>query len=36
MNSPITDSLLSGFDPMRLTGELPPLPASLARSRTVS
>jgi phospholipase C len=30
INSPITDSLLSGFDPMRLTGELPPLPASLA------
>ena len=31
INSPITDSLLSGFDPMRLMGILPPLPASLAR-----
>ena len=30
INSPITDSLLSGFDPMRLTGELPPLPAAFA------
>jgi phospholipase C len=30
INSPVTDSLLSGFDPMRLTGELPPLPASFA------
>ncbi|MDA8387696.1 MAG: hypothetical protein M0Z58_03390 [Nitrospiraceae bacterium] len=30
INSPITDSLLSGFDPLRLTGALPPLPASLA------
>ena len=30
INSPITDSLLSGFDPRRLTGELSPLPASLA------
>jgi len=29
-NSPITDSLLSGFDPARLRGELPPLPASYA------
>jgi phospholipase C len=29
-NSPITDSLLSGFDPKRLRGELPPLPASYA------
>lgn len=28
--SPITDSLLSGFDPMRLRGLSPPLPASLA------
>ena len=28
--SPITDSLLSGFDPMRLRGTLPPLPASFA------
>jgi len=30
INSPITDSLLSGFDPRRLMGTLPPLPASLA------
>ncbi len=30
INSPITDSLLSGFDPMRLMGSLPPLPASFA------
>ena len=30
INSPITDSLLSGFDPMRLMGVLPPLPASFA------
>ncbi len=30
INSPITDSLLSGFDPRRLMGILPPLPASLA------
>ena len=29
-NSPITDSLLSGFDPKRLTGAAAPLPASLA------
>jgi len=29
-NSPITDSLLSGFDPKRLLGLSPPLPASLA------
>jgi phospholipase C len=29
-NSPITDSLLSGFDPKRLRGETPPLPASYA------
>jgi phospholipase C len=28
--SPITDSLLSGFDKGRVTGALPPLPASLA------
>ena len=31
INSPITDSLLSGFDPMRLIGVLPPLPASFAK-----
>ncbi|HVO71195.1 MAG TPA: alkaline phosphatase family protein, partial [Aggregatilineaceae bacterium] len=30
INSPITDSLLSGFDPYRLLGLAPPLPASLA------
>jgi phospholipase C len=30
INSPITDSLLSGFDPKRLLGISPPLPASLA------
>jgi phospholipase C len=29
-NSPITESLLSGFDPARLRGELPPLPPSYA------
>jgi phospholipase C len=29
-NSPITDSLLSGFDPARLRGELPPLPGEYA------
>ena len=29
-NSPITDSLLSGFDPKRLRGEAPPLPPSYA------
>lgn len=29
-NSPITDSLLSGFDPRRLRGETPPLPGSYA------
>jgi phospholipase C len=29
-NSPITDSLLSGFDPARLRGTAPPLPASYA------
>ena len=31
MNSPITDSLLSGFDPKRLLGISPPLPASFAK-----
>ncbi|HAM49544.1 MAG TPA: hypothetical protein DCP92_02160 [Nitrospiraceae bacterium] len=30
INSPVTGSLLSGFDPMRLTGVLPALPASFA------
>ncbi len=30
INTPETDDLLSGFEPRRLTGELPPLPASLA------
>ncbi len=30
LNSPITDSLLSGFDQKRLTGARPPLPASFA------
>jgi len=30
MNSAITDSLLSGFDPMRLLGKSKPLPASFA------
>jgi phospholipase C len=30
INSPITDSLLSGFDPRRLMDVLPPLPASFA------
>ena len=29
-NSPITDSLLSGFDPARLRGEVPPLPGVYA------
>lgn len=29
-NSPITDSLLSGFEPSRLRGEVPTLPASYA------
>jgi phospholipase C len=29
-NSPITDSLLSGFDPLKLLGQVPPLPASYA------
>ncbi len=29
-NSPITDSLLQGFDPQRLAGTLPPLPGSYA------
>jgi len=31
LNSPITDSLLSGFDPFRLIGIFPPLPASFAK-----
>ncbi len=31
INSPITDSLLSGFDPQRLLGTSPPLPASFAK-----
>ncbi|MDF5736340.1 MULTISPECIES: phospholipase C [unclassified Nostoc] len=31
INSPITDSLLSGFDPKRLLGVSPPLPASFAK-----
>ena len=30
LNSPITDSLLSGFDPQRLNGSSPPLPPYLA------
>jgi phospholipase C len=30
LNSPITDSLLSGFDPRRLLGISPPLPGSFA------
>ncbi len=30
VNTPETDDMLSGFEPRRLTGELPPLPASLA------
>jgi phospholipase C len=30
INSPITDSLLAGFDPARLLGLTPPLPSSLA------
>jgi len=30
INSPITDSLLSGFDPAKLLGLAPPLPASMA------
>jgi phospholipase C len=29
-NSPITDSLLSAFDPQKLLGQVPPLPASYA------
>ena len=32
VNSPITDSLLSGFDPKRLLGTAPPLPASYAQT----
>ncbi len=31
LNSPVSDSLLSGFDPRRLLGLSPPLPASYAR-----
>ncbi|BCL38047.1 phospholipase C [Nostoc sp. MS1] len=31
INSPITESLLSGFDPRRLLGISPPLPASFAK-----
>jgi phospholipase C len=31
INSPITDSLLSGFDPKRLLGISPPLPAKFAK-----
>ncbi|MEA5505842.1 alkaline phosphatase family protein [Halotia wernerae UHCC 0503] len=31
INSPITESLLSGFDPKRLLGVSPPLPASFAK-----
>lgn len=34
INSPITDSLLSGFDPKRLLGTAPPLPASYAMTPT--
>jgi phospholipase C len=30
IESPISNSLLSGFDPKRLTGQAPPLPASFA------
>ena len=30
INTPETDDLLSGFEPKRLTGELPPLPGSYA------
>jgi phospholipase C len=30
-NTPITDSLLAGFDPKRLSGEAPPLPPEYAR-----
>ena len=30
INTPISESLLSGFDPKRLSGLLPPLPAELA------
>jgi phospholipase C len=29
-NSPITDSLLSGFSPLRLQGKAPPLPGAYA------
>jgi phospholipase C len=31
INSPITDDLLSAFEPKRLTGEMQPLPADYAR-----
>jgi phospholipase C len=31
INSPITESLLSGFDPRRLLGQSPPLPATIAQ-----
>ena len=31
INTPETDDLLSGFDPARLSGALPPLPAALAQ-----
>ena len=31
INSPTTDDLLSAFEPRRLSGELPPLPADYAR-----
>ena len=30
INTPETDDLLAGFDPQRLSGEVPPLPAALA------
>ena len=30
INSPETDDLLAGFEPARLSGQMPPLPASLA------
>jgi phospholipase C len=31
IHTPATDDLLSGFDPARLTGKVPPLPAAYAR-----
>jgi phospholipase C len=31
INSPITESLLSGFDPRRLLGQSPPLPPAIAQ-----